>query len=122
MWTGAVTLLPEGDIERFGITIAPTGFSTINPEQYEFDYTLGKIAHFDFGIAQVPLANVAIDYLHRKIAMSDAGSSAHFSVSVEATLDFATNHLKGYVSALYGGSVSAGRRGVFDLTKLKDGE
>src|SRR4051812_29876504 len=31
VWVGAVKILPEGDLYRFGVTIAPTGFATINP-------------------------------------------------------------------------------------------
>ena len=116
VWTGVVKLLPENDLERFGLSIASTGFSTTNPEHYEFDYTPGKIGHADFGIAWIPLPNVAIDYLHRRVVLSDKGTSAHFGISVQATLDFKTGHLKGFFSSLYGG-----RRGEFDLVKFRDG-
>ncbi len=101
VWVGTVKLIPEGDIERIGITIAPTGFATLNPEQFEFDYTLGKISHMDFSVAQMALPNVAIDYLHHRVFLTGhkaTSGSAQAGVTVDAVLDFETNHLVGTFS------------------------
>lgn len=114
-WIGAVTMLPEGDRYRFGITVAPTGFATINPAQFEFDYTFGKIAHMQFESSKMDLRNVVIDYIHRRIVMSDAEwNSALSGLTVEAQIDFSNSKMTGYFSSAFGG-----KRGEFTLNRLK---
>lgn len=113
-WAGYVTLVPEGERMLFGIAIAPTGLASLNPEQLEFDFSRGKIGHADFNFIQLPLSKVSVDYLHRKVMMSSQGSEGR-SVAVEAYYDIKTQHLKGYVSSIYGGE-----KGYFDIPKVSN--
>ena len=114
VWVGAVKLLPEGDLYRFGITIAPTGFATINPPQFEFDYSFGKTAHMALDSSKIELRNVVIDYLHRRVVMSDTSwETAASGLTVDAILDPKTKQLEGTFSSVFGG-----QRGEFKLNKL----
>lgn len=77
------------------IALQPSGSQTINPSNYEFEFTPGRICGYSAdGTIIHSFRNVTIDYLRRKIVMADTGSMA-----LDLSIDFVKNMLSGSVSS-----------------------
>ena len=100
-WEGVGRLVAQNRNVIIGIQLQPSmGSPTVNPVNYELDFTPGRICGYSLdGITVSSYGNVAIDYLRHQITMSAPDGST----SIDLKIDFATKMLSGIQkSAMWG--------------------
>lgn len=108
-WSGEATSI-DGFKVPFELTLTPTQDATVNPSEYEFEYSLGKIGAIKWNNTRLSFDQVYVDYVRREVYLFKSNSRGSAGISVKFFL-----RKDGSIS----GSIDSALRGAmaeFDLT------
>jgi hypothetical protein len=82
----------------------------VNPPNYEFYYTPGKLGYVSWNGIKTPFAQIAVDYLRRRVIFSDSAALDNGPVeTAECEIDEATGDLVGTLYGVYRGVIATFR-------------
>jgi hypothetical protein len=102
-WHGSV--IRDGKKEFFSVTISKSLQSVVNANDFELDYTPGKLAHFVYKDTESSFNTVMIDYLRRTILLSRVSPEGVALGALEVKADFKKQSLNGEFHSIYKGVV-----------------
>lgn len=103
---------PEGFEIPMEIVLRPTEESIVNPEEYEFEYSMGKVASVKWNNTRLAFDRVYVDYIRRKVTMVKSNARGQSGIALEFTLK---------PDGSIQGAINSSLRGVmanFDLEEL----
>jgi hypothetical protein len=101
---------PQGYNVPLEIGLGTSERPQVNPPNYEFYYTPGKLGYVSWKGTKAPFNQIAVDYLRRSIVMSDTGSIESGAIATaECHIDDATQDLIGTLYGVYRGKVASFR-------------
>lgn len=99
-WEGTTRYTATNEVKKSFVVIEPTSSAIMNPPNFEFGYTPGKVGSYTIGAGQMAFSQVYIDYLRRKVVLVDATGGVN-SISLEMDIDLAKGTMIGHVHSRY---------------------
>jgi len=103
VWSGIAQMIPLGR-RPIRIVISAGLAEVLNPPDWEFGFTPGKMAHFNVDGIKFSFNNIVVDYLRQRIFLSDIDAEGRSLMTAELDVDFGESAtMRGSLYGIYKG-------------------
>ncbi len=100
-WEGTTIRDRDGEVDVSLVINRAGGTPATNPQNLEFEYTPGKMGNLYFKVSTLPFNTVVVDYLRRRVYLSDVTSGSRSTLSYEGAIDFINGTFIGFGSGIH---------------------